>query len=50
MAEKLTQGSIVALNSGGPPMTIAAETGGNFQCAWFTNGDGVKTQCFRPPL
>jgi uncharacterized protein YodC (DUF2158 family) len=48
MVEKLTQGSIVELNSGGPPMTIVAETGGNFQCAWFTNGDEVKDAVFSP--
>ncbi|MBT7642735.1 MAG: hypothetical protein HN715_07080 [Rhodobiaceae bacterium] len=29
-------------------MTIVAETGGNFQCAWFTNGDEVKDAVFSP--
>ena len=48
MAEKLKQGSIVELNSGGPPMTIVAQVGDNFQCAWFANGDEVRDAVFSP--
>lgn len=41
-------GDLVTLKSGSPVMTIVAAIEGNFQCAWFVDGD-VRDAVFSPP-
>lgn len=41
-------GDVVTLKSGSPDMTIVAEVNGNFQCAWFVDGN-VHDAVFSPP-
>lgn len=41
-------GDVVTLKSGSPAMTIVAEIKGNFQCAWFIDGE-VRDAVFSPP-
>jgi len=34
--EKIEIGKVVVLNSGGPPMTVAAVSSGSYECVWIS--------------
>ena len=53
MAE-FKKGDVVALKSGGPPMTVVSVTGGEIFCRWFLEGKmegyGFEPEALRPLL